>query len=300
MQVARQKSFSGAARALGISKAQCSKLVATLERTLGTLLLERTTRRVRLTLAGASYLSDILQVLEDLEAAKDRATQGGAPVRERIRIAAPACVSALFLGPIIERLMQSDAALAWRLVAHDPWSPVTARTLDCAIVFNGDDVPGAVVLREDVLPVVLAARADYLSLRGTPAHPGDLNAHPCFLQGGLVHGSTLRFTGPDGAEGTQKIEPVLVTGDGRLVRDAALVGQGIALLPEYLVKAEVAANRLVRVLPEYGFSPVRIRLLGFSGSLEQPDVRSFLDLVEGLEIWGGHGEGRPGPQVATA
>ncbi len=290
VQVAKLESFSGAAKELGISKAQCSKLVANLEKILGTPLLERTTRRVRLTPVGACYLSDVEFVIDDLKAANTRAAQGCVPVRARIRIAAPACVSTLFLWPIFESLMKVEAELKWRLVVYDSWSPIKSRSLDCAIVFHGIEVPDAVVLREHAVPSVLVARADYLSRRGSPIHPRELISHSFFLQRGLVQGLNLQFIGPDGSGGMQRIEPIFSAGDGRLVRDAALAGQGIALLPDYLVKGELATNQLVRVLPEYALAPQRLRFLRLSGDDRRPEVRSFFKLVAGLEIWGPNGE----------
>jgi DNA-binding transcriptional LysR family regulator len=251
--VAATRSFSAAARELGISQATASKHVQTLEAWLGSRLLHRTTRRVSLTEAGESFFAQCTRILEDMEAAR----QTGKPdarLRGSLRISAPVAFGSTRFGALAVAFMQQNPDLSLSVILCDRPVDVIEEGYDLAIrvgLGGPDPAQQAGLVVQALAPIrfVLCAAPSYLARHGVPERPVDLVHHVC-LTDTRHPGDLWQFTGP---EGTTEV-PVsgqLKTDNGMLRRSAARAGAGILLAADFLVEDDITAGRLIRLLPAH-------------------------------------------------
>jgi DNA-binding transcriptional LysR family regulator len=272
--VASTRSFSGAARELGISQATASKHVQTLEEWLGVRLLHRTTRRVGLTDVGESFFVQCSRILEEMEAARS-AAKPEAPVRGSMRITAPVVFGSTKLGPLVVNFLQQHPELSLNVELSDRSVDLIEEGYDLAIRASPSNGQGLVSWPLMPLEFVLCAAPSYLARLGTPGIPADLSLHHC-LTGNQTQGAAWQFTGPDGLSEVP-IYGRLQVNNAMLRRDAARAGAGLLLCADYLVEDDLATGRLVRLLPEY--TPARSTLHAVSPAFRagSPKVRSLVN-----------------------
>jgi DNA-binding transcriptional LysR family regulator len=246
--VAATRSFSGAARQLGISQATASKHVQTLEDWLGARLLHRTTRRVALTDAGESFFVQCSRILEDMEAARN-AAKPEAPVRGSLRITAPVVFGSTRLAPLVVDFLRQHPELSLRVELSDRSVDLIEEGYDLAIRTSPTVGEGLIAWRLMQLDYVLCAAPTYLASHGVPAAPTDLSRHHCITSTDAP-GATWQFSGPDG-ESEVPIYGRLQVNNAMLRCDAARAGAGILLCADYLVTQDIANGRLVRLLPDF-------------------------------------------------
>jgi DNA-binding transcriptional LysR family regulator len=272
--VAATRSFSGAARELGISQATASKHVQTLEDWLGARLLHRTTRRVALTDAGENFFVQCSRILDDMDAARN-AARPSATVRGSMRITAPVVFGSTRLGPLVVDFLQQHPELSMSVELSDRSVDLIEEGYDLAIRTRPVEGSGLVSYRLMPLNYVLCASSGYLARHGIPAAPADLTQHHCITGTDNASGP-WRFIGPDGETEVQ-IYGRLQVNNALLRCDAARAGAGVLLCADYLVEDDLATGRLVRVLP--GYAPTADSLHAVSPAFRDstPKVRSLIN-----------------------
>ena len=241
--VAEAGSISEAARRLRLSKSVVSERLAELERCLGTSLLHRTTRKLSLTEDGVSFLERATRIARDVEeAAADMAERRGRLVGP-LRIAAPVTFGHLHLGPALFPFLARNPELELTLDLDDRRVDVAADGYD-AVVRHGPIADTRLVAwRLAPSRRVLVAAPDYLERHGRPATLAELDGHR-----GLFYtnrgAADWRFAGADGAT-ILRAEMGLRVNNGDMLRDAAIAGLGIALLPTFIAGTAIKAGRLV-------------------------------------------------------
>jgi len=272
--VASTRSFSGAARELGISQATASKHVQTLEDWLGARLLHRTTRRVALTDIGESFFVQCSRILEEMEAARS-AAKPEAPVRGNLRITAPVVFGSTRLGPLVVNFMQQHPELSVNVELSDRSVDLIEEGFDLAI--RTSPATGAGLVAWPLMPLryVLCAAPSYLSRHGTPTTPQELSGHHC-IAGTEPANVSWQFTGPDGPS------EVLIFGrlqvnNAMLRCDAARAGAGILLCADYLVEHDLANGRLVRLLPDHTPAHSTLHAVSPAYRASSPKVRSLVN-----------------------
>lgn len=270
--VASTRSFSGAARELGISQATASKHVQMLEGWLGVRLLHRTTRRVALTEAGQSFFLQCSRILEEMEAARAAAQHEG-PVRGNMRIAAPVAFGSTRLGPLVVDFMRQHPELSLNIELSDRQVDIIEEGYDLAIRTGPTDGPGLMAWRLMPLEYVLCASPAYLARYGVPDSPAELRGHHCIS--GTDSPASWQFQGPDG-EADVPIYGRLQVNNAMLRRDAARAGAGILLCARYLVDEDFANGRLVRLLPEYKPAGSALHAVSPAYRAASPKVRSLV------------------------
>jgi DNA-binding transcriptional LysR family regulator len=271
--VASTRSFSGAARELGISQATASKHVQMLEGWLGVRLLHRTTRRVALTEAGQSFFLQCSRILEEMEAARS-AAKHEAPVRGNMRIAAPVGFGSARLGPLVVGFMQRNPELSLHIELSDRQVDIIEEGYDLAIRTGLAAGPGLTTWRLMPLDYVLCAAPAYLARHGVPRTPTELRGHHC-IAGTDLPGS-WQFHGPEG-ETEVPIYGRLQVNNAMLRRDAARAGAGILLCADYLVEEDFANGRLVRLLPEHKPAGNALHAASPEYRAATPKVRSLVN-----------------------
>ncbi|HYD78159.1 LysR family transcriptional regulator [Ramlibacter sp.] len=278
-QVVDHGGFTAAARALDRPKSSLSASVARLEGQLGTRLLERTTRRLRLTDAGESLYRDISKPFSQLREIAVDAVARGERVHGTLRVAAPYEFGAHHLASVTCRLLAQHPQLKVQMDVEHDQVPLFDRHYD--LVFSA--------IEHNFAPSSVVARRVYSLERGVFASPElmarfpdfasaeDLNALP-LLAGG--EDQAWSFSGPDGVVKVEVRNPPLRSGNAEVRLKAAIAGLGVARITATFCAPAVAEGRLVRLLPQWTCEPLRMYALLPGRRLVSAKVRAFLDGVE--------------------
>jgi DNA-binding transcriptional LysR family regulator len=248
--VADAGSFGGAAAALGVSPASVSKAVARLEGALGLALFHRTTRRVALSTAGADLLPEARAMVAAAAAAVEGAREERGVLAGPIRLTAPMSFGIRALGAPLASFAALHLDVRLDVMLSDDQCDIIAGGYDLALRIA--EMPDSNLLARTVAPVPLALVASpaYLAEHGTPRHPLDLGLHRVVGYGHRGQIAPLRFAR---ARETAVVTPggPLFANNGDLMVPMLVAGQGLAMLPEFIVARELADGSLVRVLSEW-------------------------------------------------
>ena len=275
----RHGGFAAASRALGIPKSKLSRRVAGLEQRLDVRLVERSTRRFALTKAGEAFYAHAHAAVVAAEAAEETALALHGEPRGLVRLGCPPSFGeqALteVLAPFFERYPKVRVQI---LVSLDRVDLVSER-VDLVIRANlGQETGSDLVGRKlGAIAVVLVASPDFLARHCIPSVPADLASMP-----------TLAFQKPseqdiwefyDGAGSPTRIrhQPQILANDFSVLREAAIAGIGVAMLPQAVCHDALADGRLVRVLPDYDAGETDMHLLFLSRRGMLPAVEVLVD-----------------------
>ncbi len=253
--LAQTRSYTQAARRLGISKASVSMRIGDLERAAGVPLVRRTTRSVGLTEAGQQLVDDtqasFARIEQSFSSVKDLA---GTP-RGLVRVSAPVALGRQHIAPTLAGFLRRHPEIRLELDLSDRFVNLAQEGFDLAIrhAQAPPDTHVAWVLCES--RSVLVASPDYLRRRGTPAHPTELASHDCLLYLRDTAGQSWSF---ERDAGRKPAERVIVAVNGPLrannsevLREAVLGGLGLGLLPDFTAAGHLKPRSLVPVLPQW-------------------------------------------------
>ncbi len=266
--VSELKSFTAAARALGVPKVAVSRAIASLEKRLGSKLLHRTTRRVSLTPAGELLQPHCRRLVSEVEAVRTRFDRS-APSR-RLRVIVDPGYGRLLVTPLVPRLLESYSDLELQVSLVEQLPTVASDDWDVLICDGAVDSPDFVVMPLGTPNLVLCATPAYLARHAAPRTPPDLAAHNVLrAHSGAGHAAVLTGGTPAApdthepasagfltlsrAHETQQVRlrPSLNVDDPGLVHASTAAGLGIGVLPEFLCRQGLAMGKLERVLPEW-------------------------------------------------
>ena len=276
--VVQHGSFSAAARELRLSRSAVSKYVIDLERELGVQLLVRTTRRVAATENGQGYYERCLAILADLEEADLAVTRAQAAPRGILRVNAPMSFGTLHLGRAIADLMEQYPELRVALVLSDEFVDPVQEGFDVTLRIG--DLPSSSLIARKLAPAlrVMCAAPAYLAQHGTPQHPDELRDHQCLTYGYLATGVQWKLTGPDGDHWIN-VPWTLCADNAEVLRDAAVQGRGIALLPTFIAGADLQTGRLRTILPDYKAPEISLYAVYPQTRHLSVKVRVFVDFL---------------------
>ncbi len=273
-------SFTAAAAALRISPQMVAKHVAALEDRLGARLLNRTTRKQSLTELGRAYCERCRLILAEAEAADTLAQDVRASPRGRLRVNAPVTFGVHSLMPLVTRYLRAHPEVQVDLTLSDRLVDPVEEGYEAVIRLG--PVADTVLVARPLAPYRLVACASpaYLKQHGAPAHPTDLAGHECL---GFAHWSGAlarrwQFT-RDGRRFDAEAGGRLQVNNGAALLRAALDGYGIALGAEAAVRENLAAGRLLRVLPGYDGPCRPMHLIFAADRRPTPKLRRFIDAV---------------------
>jgi DNA-binding transcriptional LysR family regulator len=279
VRVVERGSFTLAADDLGFSRAVVSKYLSRLEERLGARLLNRTTRRLSLTEAGAALFEASRGALERIEDAEQAVARLQAAPRGRLRISAPMSFGILHLGPALADFAQSYPEVTLDVRLDDRFVNLVEEQVDVAVRI-GTLTDSALVARK-LAPVrsVACASPAYLAEHGEPETPQDLAAHDCLLYSYLSSANVWRFVDPDGND-----NPVAVTGslrinNGIVLAEAAVAGRGIVMGPTFYVGPLIREGKLRPVLPRYKLPELGLHAVYPQRGYVAPKVRVFVDFL---------------------
>lgn len=245
-------SLSGAARQLGLAKSVLSDRLANLEATLGVTLARRTTRRLAITEAGERFFQQAQRILEQVDEASDAAVESAGAhgaLRGRLRVAAPVSFGAAHLGQLLMPFLAAHPGLHCQIELNDGVVDLLAGHFDLAVRIGRLPDSRLVARRLGDIPRWVCASPAYLQRHGTPNTTEALRQHAVL---GYSHAGAARlwtFAKRDGQPFVASIGQARFTANnGELLRDAAVAGLGLVILPRFFVATAVARGEL-RHLP---------------------------------------------------
>ncbi|UGQ45405.1 LysR family transcriptional regulator [Massilia endophytica] len=279
VEVARLRSFSGAARKLGMTRAMVSKHVLQLEDRLGARLLHRSTREVSLTDAGQAYLEPCSAAVLQAQEAARVVTHAGAELAGPLRIQAPSSFGSEWLADSLARFCLPHPQLQPLLHVDDALLDPIEHGFDLTIRVGGIPDSSALAIRP-LAPCrgVLCASPAYLAKFGQPKAPEDLHAHRCLHFSHLTGGTAWHFR--RGAEETTiRVKAAFTANNGLVLQHAALRGLGIVYSTSFLAWRELLDGSLVQVLPEWELPLNHLSALYPASRRPSPKVRALIDFL---------------------
>jgi DNA-binding transcriptional LysR family regulator len=252
--LAQQGSYTAAAARLGVSKAAMSQRIAELERAAKVTLVQRTTRSLRLTEAGQRLVDETRASFEQIEQSfaqvRDLAEQPGGLVR----VTAPVAFARQQLVPLLAEFLKNYPDVRIELDLSDRLSALTTEGFDLAIRHTARPPDTHVAWALCTTESVLVATRAYLRKQGEPQAPADLQSHNClhYLRSQDTPAWTFESRDLQGGERiTVPVSGNLSANNSEALREAALMGAGIALMPDFSAQAALRQGKLVRVLPDW-------------------------------------------------
>lgn len=275
--VAETGSFAAAGRQLGLSPPAVTRAVAALEATIGTRLLTRTTRLVRLTEAGGRYVEDCRRILADIDEAEAAAAGAYATPTGTLSVTASVLFGEIYVLPILTEYLDRHPAVSLRGLFLDRVVNIVEEGIDVAIRIGHLPDSGMAALRVGTVRRVVCGAPAYFARHGIPAHPGELARHRIIAPIGASASPDWRF-GPGAPHGVT-VRPRLSCNTNAAAIAAALAGFGITRLLSYQVAGLLAEGKLQRVLAEFEEPPLPIHVIHPEGRRAAARVRSFVDLA---------------------
>lgn len=272
-------SLSAAARAEGVAPAIIGRRIDALEARLGVKLLQRTTRRISLTVEGSAFFEECQRILHAMEGAENAVSAGGGTPSGPLRITAPAGFGRRHIAPLLPKLIDTYPDITITLDLNDRLVDLINENFDCAIRIGELADSSLVSVRlADNRRMVVASPA-YLEKHGRPSHPDDLARHACLSFG----------TGGSQAKGwlfkiddkvlAQRVTGPLECTDGAVLHAWTLAGRGLAWRSLWEIEDDLVHGRLVTVLDNYAAPPNGIYAV-FAQRKHLPQrVRVLIDLL---------------------
>jgi DNA-binding transcriptional LysR family regulator len=278
VKVVEHGSYSEAARSLRLSRSAVSKYVMELEQQLGVQLLNRTTRSASPTENGRAYYERSVAILAELEEADLAVTSLQAEPRGLLRINAPMSFGTLHLGPALAAFMEKYPELQIQLTLSDEQIDSVQEGFDVTLRIAELASSSLIARRLVGVQRVFCASPEYIERRGVPKHPKELKDHDCLTYGFLATGNQWKLTGPDG-EHWISVPWKLCANNAEVLKQAALNGRGIALLPTFIAGAELDSGALVPVLKKYQAPEIALNAIYPPTRHLSSKVRLFIDFL---------------------
>jgi DNA-binding transcriptional LysR family regulator len=281
LRVAELGSVAAAAREQNLLAATATAAIRRLEQQLGATLFTRSSRALRATPEGDAFLQRARDALALLDEGAALLREPLAQVRGLLRVSAPMDFGIQVLLPLLDEFLALHPALQLELLPSDRVSDLAREPVDAALRYGEQRQPGLVVRRLFDGVRVLVASPAYLARAGTPRSVAELAQHDGVVSrvsGRPVGGWKLVLDGAAPVEVRVRIRRS--TDSGLVAREWALAGQGIALKAELDVAADLAAGRLVRVLPQVCSEPYPLMLVLASGTQRQARARALGDFLQ--------------------
>ena len=271
-------SFSGAARKLRLSNAAVSKNVRELEEELGARLLERTTRRVRMTEAGEAYWRRASVILDELQALDAETKDHGRIPRGTLRVAAPMSLGIAQVAPVVGAFLVHHPELHIELEMNDRYVDLVGEGFDVALRGGTLSDSSLVARRLCSIERTLCAAPAYLQQHGRPRRPEDLARHRC-LAYSLAKSPTRWILNRKARRIRVEIQGPLRVNSSLALVAVASAGAGIALLPEVAARRALAAGQLEAVLPDWSAEPQSLFAVYPRHHQVSQRVRLFVDFL---------------------
>lgn len=281
-------SFTGATRALDMSKAAVSRYVAELEERLGVRLLHRTTRKLSPTTEGEIFFARCRELLDNLDEAEAEITSRSGEASGLLKVNVPVTFGVMYLAPLWPVFLARHPKLDLDITLSDRVVDLVEDGFDLAVRIGQLPSSSLISRKLAATRMVLCASPDYLKRCGEPSAPGELLQHDVISYSLFSSGENWTFAGPEG-DVSVKVVPRMRTNSGDTCRAAALQHQGIVLQPTFIVGADLEQGSLHEIMPGYRSTELGVYAVYPSRKFVSPKVRLLIDfLVEAFAepAWG--------------
>ena len=282
VEVARTKSFRGAAEALDMPNSTLSRHISELEKKIGLQLLHRSTRKVELTAAGEVYFKRCQSIVEEARIAHESLLDVVERPSGTLRVSMPVDLATGHLAPILREFAKAYPLISFEFDVTPRRVDLQSDPFDLAIrIGPPPTTPSTLVARQiALLPRYLYASPDYLKAAASLTHPDDLTKHVLCIGQGATNQDEVWRTFHRGEERVN----VMIASRFRmnsvgLSRALAVSGVGIAVLDTDLAREDVASGRLRRVLPKWSLAPVPVHAITDTRLLPAR-TRLFIDFIK--------------------
>lgn len=271
-------SYAEAARRLGLTRSAVSKAVMELEETLGARLLDRTTRRVTPTEAGLAYYERCLAILAQVEETEAQISRLHDEPKGTLKVNAPMSFGTLYLGDAVADFMIRYGDLKVELILTDRFIDPLEEGADVTVRIGTPADSSLIARRITPARMVLIASPGYIEKYGAPQTPADLAGHRCLSYGHTTSLQRWHLT-ENGEPISVSIGSCMSSNNGDALRDAAVKGIGIAMLPTFIVGKDIAAGRLKIVLSRNCPADLTIHALYAPNRYLAAKTRVFIDFL---------------------
>jgi DNA-binding transcriptional LysR family regulator len=271
--VVEEQSFAGAARKQGVSTAAISRQIAHLETALNVQLLERSTRRVSMTVMGLQYYQQVKKTIDELHEAELAISGSHTEATGVLHINTGRYPAMQYLLPRLPEFMRQNPKLKIKLEYAEHYSDIIKEGID--IIFGSSlQHPDTMIQRRvGSTRFLLCASKKYLDQYGTPEVPLDLNHHHYLTHSGRNPDHQITFKNHPPVF----VNPILWVNDAQTLYECALQGMGIVKLNYYIVEKALQDKRLIEILSEYSEPEKTIFLYYQQRRYLQPKIRRFID-----------------------
>jgi DNA-binding transcriptional LysR family regulator len=271
--VVQARGFAQAGKRLGIAKSAVSRRINDLENRLGTRLLNRTTRQLSPTPAGAELYQRGLRLLADFQEAEDAVSSGSNEPAGKLRISAPVSFGSHCLGQIIPEFMNRFPRLQVELELEDRLIDVVASGFDVAVRISRLKDSSLIARKIVTIRHVICGSPEYLRRRGRPKLPEDLHEHTTLRYS--YEDDYWKFTKNETLSGPSKFR----CNNGDSLREAAIAGGGLVYLPTFIVHEAVKDGRLEICLSGFEKDPIALYAVYPTTRHLPPKIRVFIDFL---------------------
>lgn len=276
--VAEAEGFAPAARRLGMSAPGATRAVAALEVRVGTRLLHRTTRIVRLTEAGARFLADCKRILAEIDEAESSAAGSHAEPSGQLTVTAPVMFGRMHVAPIVLDFLAQYPRVVGRVLLLDRVVDIIEEGIDVAVRIAHLADSSLTAIRVGAVRRVVCASPGYLARRGIPKAPAGIAEHEAIAFTPSAWREEWNFA--SGAK-TMTISPhaQLIVNTADVAVAAAVAGRGLTRVLSYQIAQELRAGTLAIVLAEFEPPPLPVHVVHAEGRRASAKVRAFVDFA---------------------
>ena len=272
-------SLSAVARELGTTQPTISKQLTALEQHLNARLLQRTTRKLSITEAGALYYETCKRVIDEMRATEARLSRLQNSLTGRLHVNTSIAFGQQFLTPLMLEFQRRHPALTLHLSLEDRFIDLVAEGVDVAVRLGRLADPNLVARKLAVSRRVLVATPAYLEKHGFPQRPEDLVHHNCLLYSYLSTGNEWVFAGAEG-EIRVRVSGNFESNNGHALRAAVDASLGIAMAPDWLAYEALRSGKVVAVLQAFEPPPFDISAVYPSNRMLTAKVRALIDFLQ--------------------
>lgn len=288
-EVVASGSFVAAARRIGVAPSTISKHISALEKSLSTLLINRTTRSLALTEAGVQFVEHCHHILNAVDAAEDAVFNLNDQPKGHLKITAPTVLATRYISPRLSEFAHKYPQISLELILTSRRVDLLREGVDLAIRVMDPEDSDLVVTKLATNRRVFCASPEYLDLYGVPKSPADLENHNCLVSSGIT--ANDRWPIMKNGELTHvAVNGSFIANNGEAVMDLALAGVGVAMLPTFLVHEMLRDGRLVEVLADSAADNTSIYAVFPERRYLPPKTREFLNFLRAIFLpkppWG--------------
>lgn len=280
LSVARQGSFTQAAKELSLTPSAVSKRIGTMEERLGVRLFQRTTRKVRLSDEGALFYDYAERIFEEAEAAEQMVSDVTGKPAGILRLAMPVSFGLAVLNQAVTAFAREFPDVLIHAEQDDRPADMVEGRFDVAIRIGRLEDSSLKAKKLADIDMTLCASPQYLRENGTPKSPDELKSHKFLAYQNHVRPKAWIYKDPRGQSGSVAIPCRFTSNNGDILVQAAKDGLGIVLLPSFLTKKHIENNELIELFEDYQSLPERgVYALYAPAPKTAPKIRAFLDFM---------------------